>query len=129
VLAANSEFYRAFAERDTEAMAALWSSASPVACIHPGWDALVERDMVIRSWTQILQNPKAPKVRCRKAQPFVYGDTAFVVCQEILNEGVLAATNVFVREGARWKIIHHQSSPLALIPGEADDLPPARTVH
>ena len=41
VLAANEAFYRAFAARDFAAMDALWAAEAPVACIHPGWDALV----------------------------------------------------------------------------------------
>ena len=36
VLAANAAFYRAFAERDVDAMDALWARSIPVACIHPG---------------------------------------------------------------------------------------------
>ena len=44
VLAANEEFYRAFAARDLAAMDALWAQETPVACVHPGWDALVGRD-------------------------------------------------------------------------------------
>ena len=40
VLFANEAFYRAFADRDMDAMAALWAADGPVACIHPGWPAL-----------------------------------------------------------------------------------------
>ncbi|MBO0736369.1 MAG: nuclear transport factor 2 family protein, partial [Alphaproteobacteria bacterium] len=40
VLAANLEFYRAFAARDLAAMDVLWAQRAPVACLHPGWTAL-----------------------------------------------------------------------------------------
>jgi ketosteroid isomerase-like protein len=116
VIAANREFYRAFGQRDVAAIDRLWSRTSPVACIHPGWDALTDRAAVIRSWRQILENPSAPDISCRNEQPFVLGNIAFVVCHEVLSEGVLAATNIFAREDGGWKLVHHQASPLALLP-------------
>jgi len=36
-LFANEAFYRAFADRDIDAMDALWARGEPVLCIHPGW--------------------------------------------------------------------------------------------
>lgn len=128
VIAANREFYRAFARRDVAAMERLWSDRAPVACIHPGWDALTERAAVLRSWRQILENPRAPDVDCRNEQPFVHGDVAFVVCHEVLSEGVLAATNIFAREADGWKLVHHQSSPLALLPSD-EPADAARKLH
>jgi ketosteroid isomerase-like protein len=128
VIAANREFYRAFSARDVGAMERLWSSRVPVACIHPGWDAIVERGAVLRSWRQILENPSAPKIVCRNETPFVIGDIAFVVCHEVLEAGVLAATNMFQREAEGWKLIHHQASPLAQLPH--DEPPsPSRQLH
>jgi hypothetical protein len=56
VLAANLEFYRAFATRDLKAMDALWARRVPVACLHPGWTALKDRDAIIESWAGILSN-------------------------------------------------------------------------
>jgi hypothetical protein len=50
---------------------------------------------------------------------------AFVVCVETLSGGRLAATNVFVREGGEWRIVHHHAGPIA--PGRDsgdDDEPP-----
>ena len=60
VLAANRSFYAAIAERDLSAMEEVWASDLPVACIHPGWDALVDREAILRSWAQILSNAQAP---------------------------------------------------------------------
>ena len=56
VIAANREFYRAFGRRDIAAIDKLWSRLRPVACIHPGWDALTDRAAVIRSWRQIVES-------------------------------------------------------------------------
>jgi len=118
VLAANSRFYDAFQRGDIVAMEDLWATDVPVACIHPGWDALTERARILRSWQMIMDNPNKPSVQCRNETPYIMGALAFVVCQEVLPEGVLATTNIFKRDGDAWKLVHHQSSPLAMMPGE-----------
>lgn len=123
VVAANRAFYRAFGRRDWAAIDRLWSRARPVACIHPGWDALTDRAAVMRSWRQIVESPAAPNIVCRNETPFVLGDIAFVVCHEVLAEGVLAATNIFAREDGGWKLVHHQASPLAQMPREEPAAP------
>ena len=64
VLAANLEFYRAFTTGDAEAMDALWARQAPVACVHPGWPALTDRNAVIESWRGILSNPDSPRIVC-----------------------------------------------------------------
>ena len=112
VLAANLEFYRAFTGCDFPAMNALWSRAAPVLCIHPGWAALNGRDAVMRSWRNILTSPQPTRVMVHDDQAFLYGDFAVVTCEEELAEGHLVATNMFVKEGGRWRMVHHQSSPL-----------------
>ena len=111
VLAANEGFYRAFARRDLAAMDALWARETPVACVHPGWDALVGRDRVMESWAAILGNPRAPRLHCEAPRPFLLGSGAFVLCCEVLEQGRLIATNVFAREPAGWRMVHHQAGP------------------
>ncbi len=125
VLAANREFYRAFAERDFAAMDALWARETPVACIHPGWDVLLGREPVMESWGAILGGPGAPQIRCEAPQVFVLGEGAFVICREVLGEqGRLIATNVFAREDGVWRMVHHQAGPArAPAPAPADERP------
>ncbi len=112
VLAANLEFYRAFGARDLAAMDALWARQAPVACIHPGWPVLADRDAVMESWHGILANPAAPRIACYDEQVLLYGDTALVVCEEELDGGTLIASNLFVREDDAWRIAHHQAGQL-----------------
>jgi ketosteroid isomerase-like protein len=112
VLAANLEFYRAFAARDLEAMEALWARRVPVACLHPGWTALHDRDAIIESWAGILSNPDAPRIACFDEHAFLYGDVALVLCEEELAGGTLAATNFFVREDGAWRIAHHHAGQI-----------------
>jgi ketosteroid isomerase-like protein len=123
VLEANDGFYRAFAARDADAMAALWAEDHPVACIHPGSDVLAGRDDVIASWRAVLVPGGAPALSCAQAEAHVLGEVAFVTCHEVLREGArLAATNVFVRERGAWRMAHHQATPIA--PGQVR--PPRR---
>ena len=112
VLAANLEFYRAFGARDVRAMDRLWAKEAPVACIHPGWPALSEREAIIESWRGILGNPEAPRIACFDERVLVYGDTALVICEEELDGGTLIASNFFVREDGAWRIAHHQAGQL-----------------
>ena len=112
VLAANLEFYRAFAARDLTAMEALWARRAPVACVHPGWTALRDRDSIIESWAGILSNPDAPRIACYDEQAFLYGDVALVLCEEELEGGTLAASNFFIREDGVWRIAHHQAGQI-----------------
>ena len=112
VLAANLEFYRAFAARDLTAMAALWARWAPVACLHPGWTAISDRDAIIESWAGILSNPDAPRIACYDEQAFLYGDVALVLCEEELEGGTLAASIFFVREDGVWRTAHHQAGQI-----------------
>jgi SnoaL-like domain len=118
VLAANLEFYRAFATHDLAAMDALWARRAPVACLHPGWAALKDRNAIIESWAGILSNPDAPRIACFDEQVFLYGEVALVLCEEELEGGSLAASNFFVREDGVWRIAHHQAGHIMRRPSE-----------
>ena len=131
VLAANEAFYRAFATRNVAAMEAVWAKHAAVACIHPGWGPLVERDKVIESWAEILGGPNSPRITCHGARAFLLGDTAFVICFEAVQGAFLIATNVFVKEDGDWRLVHHQAGPTNETPQEAapPPRPSKKTVH
>ncbi|HSN13117.1 MAG TPA: nuclear transport factor 2 family protein [Anaeromyxobacteraceae bacterium] len=112
VLEANEAFYRAFTARDVGAMDALWARRAPVACIHPGWDALQGLAEVLGSFHAILGSASAPRVHCTVAAAHVVGDTAFVTCHERVQGAMLVATNVFTLEDGAWRMVHHHSSLL-----------------
>jgi len=122
VLEANEAFYRAFAARDAEAMDALWARRAPVACIHPGWDALDGREDVVGSFRALLTSGGAPGVRCTAAAAHVVGEAAFVTCHELIAGARLVATNVFAREDGVWRMVHHHASPMA--PAQVRTRPP-----
>jgi ketosteroid isomerase-like protein len=113
VLAANLAFYTAFKERDMRAMEHLWSEQHSPSCIHPGWAPLLGRQAVMASWRAILGAPESPQIEMTSPNAVVMGDAAFVVCIERLEDGTIAATNVFVQEEGRWRLVHHQGGPMA----------------
>ena len=121
VLFANDAFYVAFQNRDMEAMEAIWAEHAAVSCIHPGWPALLGRDEVLESWQSILTSDNAPDIRCRAPWATIYGNAATVICYEEISDSYLIATNVFVLEGGRWKMVHHQAAPTSGVPGEDPD--------
>jgi ketosteroid isomerase-like protein len=109
VFAANAEFYRAFADGDFPAMTALWAEREPIVCIHPGWPPVSGRSDVLASWRGILADPPQPPVRPSDEQVYLMGEAAMVVCFESIGEVFLAATNVFLREGGAWRLVHHHA--------------------
>src|SRR3989442_6650857 len=112
VLEANAAFYAAFAQRDAEAMDALWAREVPVACLHPGWEPLSGREEVVSSWRRILLGGGAPPdISCEGASAHVAGEAAWVVCAEIVPGGSLAATNIFLRERGASGTVPHPTSP------------------
>ncbi len=113
ILFANEAFYLAILHRDVKAMDQLWAQGVPVACLHPGWGALLGREEVLDSWRRILSHDTAPKIVCRQPEVLVHGDIAVVVCYEDIEGQLLVATNLFRREGRGWHMIHHQAGPTA----------------
>lgn len=112
VLAANDAFYAAFASGDLDAMEAVWSRAAPVSCCHPGWEPLLGRAQVMASFRAIIGNGPPP-VRVSEASAHIVGDAAWVICVETLPTGRLAATNLFVREAGRYRLVLHHAGPIA----------------
>lgn len=128
LLALNQAFYRAFTERDLPAMEALWAQQIPVSCIHPGWTALFGREAVMDSWTDVLRSPEGPSIRPRNERVVLHGEVAVVLCEELLGDAVLAATNLFAKEDGAWRLAHHQAGPVAQPRARVSvpDVPPPR---
>jgi ketosteroid isomerase-like protein len=130
IIAANAAFYAAFAAGDVAAMDRLWADDDRISCIHPGWPGIMGRASVMGSWRDILQSPSRPQVACVEPHAIVDGDSARVLCIEIVDGTALAATNHFRRIDSAWRLVHHQSSPIAQIVEQAEDASGAgRRIH
>jgi ketosteroid isomerase-like protein len=115
VLGANATFYRAFSDGDFGAMSKLWAERAPVSCFHPAARLLVGRSSVLGSWKQILGGTPRFELRCDQPVVHVIGDAAIVNCYEASADepAHLAATNVFVLEDGRWRMVHHHAGPIS----------------
>jgi hypothetical protein len=113
VIERNRAFYTAFRRRDMATMETIWAQSAKVACIHPGWQAIRGRGEVLASLRAILSQDVVPRIRCEDVSVHLVGDAAFVICEEVLREGRLVATNIFTRENGDWRLLHHQAGPLA----------------
>ncbi len=111
VLKVNQAFYDAFAVGDFSALKALWAGIDEVSVIHPGSTALHGRQAVMMSWQQIFENTSTHDIRSINARAYTLGDMAYVVCNEVFPEGQLIATNIFLLEDGKWRMVHHQAGP------------------
>jgi ketosteroid isomerase-like protein len=131
LLDANAAFYAAFLRGDVGALERLWADDDGISCIHPGWPAIVGRAAVIGSWGDILLNTSRPKVTCHDPYAIVAGDDGRVICIELIDGSPLAASNHFKRIDGVWRLVHHQSSPIApnFVETTGDDTPPVGRIH
>ncbi len=127
LLAANEAFYRAFAGADLAAMTDVWTAGPLASCTHPGWPPLTDRDEIVESWRRIFDGQSAIGVAIAGAVAFAHGEAGYVLCYERIGDAVMAATNIFRREGGRWRLLHHQAGPVAQMPEPRAESP--RRVH
>ena len=117
-LFANEAFYLAFTQKDIAAMDALWARRLPVVCVHPGWDVLTSRAAIVRSWRDILGNPRQPGMDFHLPKTHAYDALTLVTCYEELPGGICLATNGFVVEDDEIRMTLHHSGMCANPPGE-----------
>lgn len=111
ILAANAAYYRAFRMGDDALMGRVWHDGA-ITCVHPGWPPIHGRAAVLASYRGIMSNPNQPEVACQDEQVIVTSDVARVICVEAVAGVRLVATNLFLRSGETWRMIHHQASLL-----------------
>lgn len=116
---ANEAFYAAFAGADLDAMNDLWARNASLACLHPGAAPLFQRATIMNSWAQILSGGPTDIV-CRDPRIVSSAGVALVVCYEVIGDGALLATNGFVQEGGRWRMVLHHAGPSQARPAPPD---------
>lgn len=117
---ANQRFYRAFESLEIAPMEDAWARGEEIKCVHPGWAMIKGWDNVMESWRRIFDNASMMRFTVTDVDIRVEGDWAWVSCAEVLmsvNDGKVVearvqATNVFMRQGDRWLLLHHHASPV-----------------
>ncbi len=117
VRVANRAFYDAFEARDLDAMSDVWEHADRVSCTHPGWRTLHGWGAVSGSWFALFGGPSPLQFILTNEVVTVAGDAAWVTVDENLisaeGSGTVAAVNLFLRVGERWRLVAHHGSAVA----------------
>jgi ketosteroid isomerase-like protein len=129
VRAANAAFYSAFESGDLDAMAEVWDRSDRARVTHPGWPTLYGWAKVLASWEAIFANTEFIQFVLTEERVLVLGDVVVVTLDENilqtagspdggaaaedLSGARVAATNVFVHDGTRWRMVHHHGSPVS----------------
>ena len=117
---AESAFYEAFANCDIKAMGAVWANAE-VICVHPGSSALVGREIVMRSWVNILSQAEPPDLHIKVLNRVERNGLSVHFVEEHLKPtsntdevaAVVLATNVYCLEKDGWRLLEHHASVAA----------------
>jgi ketosteroid isomerase-like protein len=128
VLQVNSAFYKAFSDKDYNAMEKLWLKEASILCIHPAHAPLVGANAVLTSWKHIFESSNGSFQRSwmapSKIRLSVKGATAILACDEevFLRRFIrgkkrqtelvsqLTATNIFRKVDGNWYMVHHHAS-------------------
>jgi hypothetical protein len=99
-------------------MSDLWEHSDRASCVHPGWGRLNGWAAISSSFFALFQNGQDLQFILTNERVDLAGDVAWVsVDENILSEevgGTVAAVNLFVRDGADWRLVlHHGSSVVA----------------
>lgn len=118
VRAVNQTFYDAFESRDLDAMSDCWEHSDRVVCTHPGWRTLRGWGAVSGSWFALFGGPSPLQFILTDEVVAVAGDVAWVTVDENLispemGGGTVAAMNLFVRDGDRWRLVGHHGASVA----------------
>jgi ketosteroid isomerase-like protein len=112
-------------------MEELWAHGEEVRCVHPGWPPLLGWSQVRQSWQTIFSNTESIRFELTDVQVVTAGELAWVFLTENITSGdsgpaSVAATNLFQRQGGRWRLVLHHASayrPSAEDEDESDDEP------
>jgi ketosteroid isomerase-like protein len=116
VRAANLRFYEAFEARDLDAMSDCWEHTDRVVCTHPGWRTLHGWGAVSASWFALFAGSPVQFILTNETVE-VAGAAAWVTVDENLisaemGGGTVAALNLFLHDGTRWRLVAHHASPV-----------------
>jgi ketosteroid isomerase-like protein len=120
VLAANRRFYDAFEALDLDAIEACWETSGRAACLHPGGPWMRGWDEVRDGWETILAHTNYIEFEIVEPRVELVDPMAWVTCVERITTAAdggqsvaeVAATNLWVLDGAGWHLVLHHASPV-----------------
>jgi ketosteroid isomerase-like protein len=118
VLKVNSNFYKAFEERNLQALSDTWAHVQEVWCTHPGWPALHGWHRVEESFRNILNGAGPPQFVLSEIRVETSANTAWVTLEENLlgpNLSTVTTVNVFKKTDGKWLMYGHHASPVVAI--------------
>ena len=129
VIAANDAFYQAFQDLDLLAMDAVWGGGPGNVCVHPGWDVIRGWADIRESWRAIFAGTGFLQLKVTEVDVVMYRDVAWITCLENIYSvvsdstahSVVAATNIFERQGDTWRMVLHHGSPVSHTLGRMED--------
>lgn len=115
--AVETAFYAAFSACDMQAMDMVWAR-SEVICIHPGSTALVGRNVVLRSWKNILMDAEPPHLHIEVISRILHDKLAVHVVEEHImpvagapgTTSMVLATNIYRHGDDGWRMLEHHAS-------------------
>lgn len=107
-IAANAAFYDAFRRGDRDAVYALLAQHEGQAVLHPGWAPLRGRAAVHQSWLDVAANPP-PVELLDPVGAWIGPGIVLITCVEVVGATVLAASNLWIREDGRWRLLLHHA--------------------
>lgn len=115
---AEAAFYQSIERADLETMMSVWAEDEEIVCIHPGGEMLSGVDQVRESWRRIFAG--SARLQMQVSLLTAMSGVMFAVrtVQEAIavagdpkQKGLVAATNVYLRTAAGWRMIVHHASP------------------
>ncbi len=110
-------FYRAFEDRDLEAMMAVWDESDDVVCVHPMGSPLRGPRAVAEAWREILAAEASLRFGIEEIQITHQGPLAIHIVKEHILVAAgkpvapMTATNIYRQTPSGWRMILHHASP------------------
>jgi ketosteroid isomerase-like protein len=113
-------FYEAFAQIDMRLMTRVWLDSERAYCVHPGGRPLLGSGTVLESWRSMFQGAQPLVLFYKVLNREERGDFAIHLVEERLSsrdgsqQGLVMATNCYVKTGDGWRLLSHHGSSLSL---------------
>jgi ketosteroid isomerase-like protein len=132
---AENAFYEALERCDLDGMMAVWAEDEEIVCVHPAGGRLTGQQQIRESWAQIFAAGPRARVSISHQvaisgmmltvhsvfENFTLVESARGQRVEDVRPAPVAATNVYLRTAAGWRMIVHHASPA---PAPASPAPP-----